>query len=145
VTNAQGGYSIPAEDWIVYLAVRLGGTPAICRWDAPDVKFVVGATAARTPVCTGQSVAITGNVLPAPEYDSRYSYDRRIFLQRLVSGEWRTVGTSRVRQSGRYTLTATPPTVGNHRYRVYKIGSRVFSWQYIGAISRTVLVGAARC
>jgi hypothetical protein len=145
VTNAQGGYSIPADTMIAYLEVKLGGTPAICQWDAPDVEFVVSAAAARASVCVGQTVPITGQVLPAPNYDPQYRYDPRIFLQRLVSGQWRTVGTSRVRYSGRYTLTATPPTLGNHRYRVYTLSSRVFGWQYIGSISHTVLVGTARC
>jgi hypothetical protein len=90
-------------------------------------------------------VAVTGHVLPAPEYDPRYSYHRRIYLQRLVSGTWRTVTAARVRDSGRYTLTTTAPSHGTHLYRVYKPGSRVYFWRYIGGFSRTIIVRTVRC
>jgi hypothetical protein len=75
----------------------------------------------------------------APPPDPRR--DPQIYLQRLVSGTWRTVNVATVRYSGRYTLIATPPTRGNHRYRTYKVGYTDGRHHYIGAVSRTVLVG----
>jgi hypothetical protein len=45
------------------------------------------------------------------------------------------VGQARVTTSSRYTLTATPMSAGNHRYRVYLPGP-------YPAYSRVVLIGA---
>jgi hypothetical protein len=41
----------------------------------------------------------------------------KVVLQRLVGKRWRTVNEARVRASGRFTLTASPPA-GRNSYRV---------------------------
>jgi hypothetical protein len=145
VTNSMGYYGVSREYGIratYYLSMKLAGTLALCRTRTPDVAFVVGASVARSPIRLGESVAITGNVLPLPPGDPPDPRrDLRIYLQRLVSGSWRTVNVATVRSSGRYTLIATPPTRGNHRYRTYKVGYTDGRHHYIGAVSRAVLVG----
>lgn len=145
VTNSMGYYGVSRQYGIrahYYLSMYRSGTLAVCRIKTPDVAFVVGASVARTPIRLGESVAITGNVLPLPPRDPPDPRrDLRIYLQRLVSGTWRTVNVATVRSSGRYTLIATPPTRGNHRYRTYKVGYTDGWHHYIGAVSPTILVG----
>jgi hypothetical protein len=135
VTDSRGRYSItrPYQHATFYLSLELGGTLALCHWQSPRERFLVSATVARTPIRLGESVEIRGNV--APTTGGRMG---PIYLQRLVSRKWRTVNQAAMRSNGRYTLVATPPTIGNHRYRVYKPGSA--DGHYVANVSRTVLV-----
>jgi hypothetical protein len=145
VTNSMGYYSVSRPYEIrasYYLSMYRAETLALCRINRPDVAFAVSASVARTPIRLGESVAVTGHVLPLlPRNPPDPRRDLRIYLQRLVAGTWRTVNVATVRSSGRYTLIATPPTRGNHRYRTYKVGYTDNWHHYSGAVSRTVLVG----
>ncbi|WP_344843080.1 hypothetical protein [Kribbella ginsengisoli] len=75
---------------------------------------IVSAAPAKPSAPAGQVVLVNGSVkggyFPVP---------RPVTLQRLYSTGWRGVSSSTVRQSGRITLTAQPPSVGNFTYRVY--------------------------
>jgi hypothetical protein len=85
--------------------------------------FGLGLTASVTAstVRAGRSTTVTGSLLaayssPSPGRSATAGHFLR--LQRLVGRTWRTVNDAKVRDSGRYTLTATPPTRGRHAYRV---------------------------
>ncbi len=72
----------------------------------------VSATPARTTAKVGTNVAVNGSVTGPPARCT-------INLQRLYgASQWRTVNSARVRDSGRYTLTATPAYRGKIPYRV---------------------------
>jgi hypothetical protein len=146
VTDAHGYYAFKAlgTDEFYYCVIstvpakRTGidqyrTTTLLFRWANPPIQPVISAAADRTPVRVGETVAIRGSVAPL-----QYTSGRQILLQRLVSGTWRTVDTAVIRQSGRYTLEATPPSAGNHRYRAYTV-ARFF---ILAASSPVVLVGA---
>jgi len=79
---------------------------------APHLWGVTAVPATHT-AALGQSVDVNGTLQPYLAYMVEY-----VALQRLVSGQWRTVTHARVRASGRYTAVAQPPSCGNHRYRV---------------------------
>lgn len=96
-------------------AVADASSYIVARSNFPRVKYKVAAAAARTSVRAGRNVAVTGSVSPAAQ-------PLRAKLQRIVGRTWRTVGDAPVRSSGRFTLTATPPTVGTHTYRVHMPG-----------------------
>jgi len=134
-TDSRGYYSITDTYYpggaTYALSLQIGETRAICRvTNGPRIQFVVSAAAARNPIRLGQSVEIKGNVVPPA--------GGQVHLQRLVSKKWRTVNHATVRSSGRYVLIAEPPTIGNHRYRVYKPGS--VNGHYVANVSRTLLV-----
>ncbi len=103
-------------------------TTALIRNGNHGVQPAIGATPERTPVRVGQSVAVFGNVSPP-------AAGATVYLQHYAGGQWPTVGQARVTTSSRYTLTATPMSAGNHRYRVYLPGP-------YPAYSRVVLIGA---
>ncbi|TDD57517.1 hypothetical protein E1263_23285 [Kribbella antibiotica] len=72
----------------------------------------VGAVPAKTSAKVGTNVPVTGSVGGPPGRC-------RIDLQRLYGATaWRSVNTARVRDSGRFTLTATPASQGKIPYRV---------------------------
>ncbi len=73
---------------------------------------IVGATPSKTVARVGTLVPVNGTV-------ARSSHCP-IFLQRLRGAtQWRGVNQDLVRQSGRFTLLAQPPGVGNWVYRAY--------------------------
>jgi len=74
---------------------------------------IVGATPSRTSVPVGTIVPVNGTVAGAPSKCA-------VVLQRLTGATaWRGVSQDVVRQSGRFTVLAQPPYVGNVIYRVY--------------------------
>jgi hypothetical protein len=72
----------------------------------------VSAAAASSSVPHGTIDTVSGTVIGTPRCPIR--------LQRLHgSTAWRTVNSGYVRASGRYTLSAQPPSVGRFIYRTY--------------------------
>jgi len=88
----------------------------------------VSIVLATTPVKLGTKVAVTGGV--GTPFGT-------VLLQRMVSGQWVAAGTAQVRESGRYTLYASPPAKGNWRYRVVAVASP----DRAEGISKTVILG----
>jgi hypothetical protein len=139
-TDARGYYTktFPSGAPILF-CVRLlgpaapghGPTIITYRSGAVRLQYVITAAPARTPVPVGTNVAVNGQLAPPA--------GEPVGLQRLVGGAWRTVSTAYVRTSGRFTLVATPPTRGNHRYRAYKAAGTA---QYIGDVTPVFLIGA---
>jgi len=76
---------------------------------APHYRWPVGASLATHSIKLGQSTTVNG---------STGALGERVYLQRMVSGSWHTVGSTVVRSSGRFTLVAEPPSRGYHHYRV---------------------------
>ncbi|MEV5960778.1 hypothetical protein AB0L70_03390 [Kribbella sp. NPDC051952] len=73
---------------------------------------IVAATPSKPSAPVGSLVPVNGSVAGAP-------WLCPVNLQRLYGAtQWRTVGTSTVRTSGRFTLTAQPAYVGQIPYRV---------------------------
>ncbi|MDQ1683230.1 MAG: hypothetical protein QOH99_1771 [Frankiaceae bacterium] len=81
----------------------------------PDFHEWISAQLASGTVRAGGAVAVTGKSSAIRE---------PLILQRLVRSTWRTVGTSTVRLSGRFTLVAQPPSRGTWRYRVLRVPTR---------------------
>jgi hypothetical protein len=78
----------------------------------------------RTPVpVTGRATAL---VVPS---------GRMVALQRRVGRHWRTVNTGKIRPSGRFTVTASPP-LGRNLYRVQLQGGYGFG----SSASRTFVI-----
>ncbi|MFG1819305.1 hypothetical protein ACGFIF_36470 [Kribbella sp. NPDC049174] len=74
---------------------------------------IVGATPSKTSAPVGTIVPVNGTVAGAPS-------NCAVILQRLSGATvWRGVSQDVVRQSGRFTVLAQPPYVGNVIYRVY--------------------------
>jgi hypothetical protein len=74
---------------------------------------IVSAVPSKTSVPVNTIVGVNGSVAGAP-------YNCPVVLQRLTGAtQWRGVSQGRVRQSGRFTVLAQPPYVGNVIYRVY--------------------------
>jgi serine protease len=65
----------------------------------------------------GQAFTVTGTVSPNHA-------GQRVYLQRLVSGAWKTAATATLTSRSGYTLRATPPIKGRLTYRVYKGADR---------------------
>ncbi len=82
----------------------------------PYVKWGLGQQLG----ASGRTVTATGKAWPAPVIHP--AANRTIHLQRLVGWTWRTVASSRVRDSGRYTITWSAPSAGAWAVRVYKPG-----------------------
>jgi hypothetical protein len=73
---------------------------------------IVAAVPSKTSAPVGSLVPVNGSVAGSP-------YGCTVNLQRLYGATaWRTVGTAKVRQSGRFTLTAQPAYKGLISYRV---------------------------
>ncbi|MET7277839.1 hypothetical protein ABZS29_06370 [Kribbella sp. NPDC005582] len=72
----------------------------------------MSATPAKTSAQVGTNVAVNGSVTGAPARCATH-------LQRLYGAtQWRTVNSAKVRESVRFTLTATPSYKGRIPYRV---------------------------
>ncbi len=114
-------------------ALQPGTDPwaSVITWDVNSVrakKYVV-YIAAPASAKAGQDVTITGALSPV-------FHAKTLQLQRYVSGTWRTVNTTQVRASGRYTVIATPPGKATYQYRVYAPGDD----KTVGAYSKTVKI-----
>jgi hypothetical protein len=73
---------------------------------------ITSASPSRSSIRQRRAVAVTGRVtaLVVPS-------GRRAALQRRVGRHWRTVSTGKIRPSGRFTVTASPP-LGRNLYQV---------------------------
>jgi hypothetical protein len=117
LTNTAGvvevARSAVVADWLN--CVRLRG-PA---FDILGMGFEVprpatlSAVPSKTSVKVNTIVPVDGSVAKAPSGCA-------VVLQRLHGAtQWRTASQASVRTSGRYTVLAQPPVVGNNVYRVY--------------------------
>jgi len=76
---------------------------------APHYLWPISATMSRTPIKLGETATVSG---------STGAIGEMVHLERLYKGSWLVVGSAKVRTSGRFTLIAQPPSIGNWRYRV---------------------------
>jgi hypothetical protein len=97
----------------------------------PRVQFaILSVHPGSKQVVHGTNVEINGSIWPGVTYG-------RVLLQRLISGSWHTVNSAGVRESGRYTIVATPPTAGTWTYRVQRLSDSCYRGRcdYIGTVS----------
>jgi hypothetical protein len=81
------------------------------------VRTRVSARKSASTIRYGQTITVTGTVNPNHA-------GQRVYLQRLVSGAWKTAATATLSSSSGYILRAKPPTRGKLTYRVYKSADR---------------------
>jgi hypothetical protein len=77
----------------------------------------VNARKSASTIRYGQTITVTGTVNPNHA-------GQRVYLQRLVSGAWKTAATATLSSTSGYTLRAKPPTKGKLTYRIYKSADR---------------------
>ena len=107
--------SMPADaaNWLNCVRVRGRFFDTISHGFFPLRPGIVAATPSKTVVPVSTLVPVNGSVAGAP-------YRCSVQLQRLHGRTaWRLANQSTVRQSGRFTVTAQPPNLGNNTYRVY--------------------------
>ncbi|MFC9687029.1 hypothetical protein ACFTSF_00695 [Kribbella sp. NPDC056951] len=115
LTDASGNITLkygasPNGDWLH--CMMLPGKPAPVGGIAALVKrpAAISATPSRTSAPVGTIVPVNGTVT--------HGGGCPVNLQRLYGASaWRTVGTAKVRASGRFTLNAQPAYKGNIPYR----------------------------
>ncbi|MDX6264749.1 MAG: hypothetical protein QOH84_6437 [Kribbellaceae bacterium] len=90
---------------------------------------IVTAVPAKTSAPVGTIVPVTGSVKGSARLCP-------VTLQRLSGSLWRGVSSATVRDSGRITLTAQPPSVGAHSYRV----SFPTCGRYQAGVSKTFVI-----
>ncbi|MEU4390916.1 hypothetical protein [Kribbella sp. NPDC023855] len=102
-----------AADSLNCVRVRGRYFDTIARFFFPLRPGIVAATPSKTSVPVSTLVPVNGSVAGAP-------YRCPVLLQRLHGRTaWRLANQSTVRQSGRFTVVAQPPNLGNNSYRVY--------------------------
>ena len=126
VTNTLGVVTSKVLSQSVFcLTTPLPGTPSD-QLHFSYYQRLVGLPLAAVRVATrlsssairlGSPAAATGTV--AGLYASLSSNRPRVLLQKLIGRTWRTVNSTTVRVSGRYSLALRPGTVGTAVYRVY--------------------------
>jgi hypothetical protein len=107
--------SFPAASANVSNCIRVLGPSfdTINRYFLPLRPGIVGVTPSKTSVPVGTVVPVNGTVADAPERCA-------VLLQRLHGRTvWRLASQDIVRGSGRFTVRAQPPNLGNNSYRVY--------------------------
>jgi hypothetical protein len=82
-----------------------------------SVRTKVSARKSASTIGYGQSFSVAGTVSPNHA-------GQRVYLQRLVSGAWKTAATATLSSTSGYSLRAKPPTKGKLTYRVYKSADR---------------------
>jgi hypothetical protein len=82
-----------------------------------SVRTKVTARKSASTIGYGQGFSVTGTVSPNHA-------GQRVYLQRLVSGAWKTATTTTLSSTSGYSLRAKPPTKGKLTYRVYKSADR---------------------
>jgi hypothetical protein len=91
---------------------------------------IVAATPSKTSAPVGSLVPVNGSVAGAP-------VNCPVNLQRLYGAtQWRTVGTAKVRSSGRFTVNAQPAYQGQIPYRV----SFPACNNYVAGVSKTFYI-----
>ena len=129
-TDSQGywGITFSSEQIpeFVYAAITYHGSDFFSRnffmafnGIEPRIWWRVWAATRSTRIRLGTTTTIYGSVAPATL--GTYEY-----LQRLESGVWKTVATTYAHSSGRFYLTAHPPSRGYQRYRVLVAQNGVF-------------------
>jgi len=114
-TNGVVTKAYPASAAGYLNCLLLPGNPAANGWLSFFVARpgIVSAAPSKTSAPVGMIVPVNGSVAGAPDRCP-------VHLQRLYGAtQWRTVGSSTVRQSGRFGLTAQPAYKGSIPYRVY--------------------------
>lgn len=102
-----------AADSLNCVRVRGRFFDTIAHFFFPLRPGIVAATPSKTSVPVSTLVPVNGSVAGAP-------YRCPVLLQRLHGRTaWRLANQSNVRQSGRFTVVAQPPNLGNNSYRVY--------------------------
>ena len=102
----------------------MDGAPAL------RAEYTIRRPSGEKSAPVGTIVPVNGTVSGAPNYCP-------VNLQRLYGATaWRTVGTAKVRQSGRYTVNAQPAYKGNIPYRV----SFPRCGNFLAGISRTFTI-----
>lgn len=90
-------------------------------WEVQTVLWPwVKWRASQEITASGRTVTAIGKAWPAPSIYR--AANPNVYLQQLHGRTWRTVGSSRVRANGRYTVTWTAPSSGRWALRVYKPG-----------------------
>ncbi|MBV9098804.1 MAG: hypothetical protein JO079_12185 [Frankiaceae bacterium] len=124
VTNANGYYALPARNgWSGLQCLGIVGKPeanpdrlSVYPWFRQFVLSYlpsVSATPAVASVAAGSTDAVNGHVVGGRS-------GCPVALQRLHgSATWRTVSTSNLRPSLRFTLVAQPAAAGRYLYRAY--------------------------
>lgn len=93
-------------------------------------RYKVSVVPAAKTAKAGTTVAINGSVSPVEK-------GKVLQLHRLYPDKtWRKVSTTKLRDSGRYTLAATPPGKATYSYRVYVPGDN----RAVGTISATFTI-----
>jgi hypothetical protein len=82
-----------------------------------SVRTRVSARKSAGTIRRGQAITVTGTVSPNHA-------GQRVYLQRLVSGAWKTATTATLSSTSGYTLRAKPPVKGRLIYRIYKSADR---------------------
>jgi hypothetical protein len=82
-----------------------------------SVRTKVTARKSASTIRYGQAFSVTGVVNP-------HHAGQRVYLQRLVSGAWKTATTATLSSTSGYGLRAKPPVKGRLTYRVYKSADR---------------------
>ncbi|TML81264.1 MAG: hypothetical protein E6G04_01770 [Actinobacteria bacterium] len=90
----------------------------VSNWKVSRMWWAVWAKPSASRLRLGSTTTVYGSVAPAAASVAE--------LQRLVSGVWKTVAQAPVHSSGRFYLTAHPPSRGYQRYRVEIPGSYGF-------------------
>jgi hypothetical protein len=104
---------------------------------SPRVQMLFLRVSAAATAPHGQNVDVNGSLWPD-------TIEGRVLLQRLVDGSWHTVNEGGVRESGRFTVVATPPNVGSNYYRVVRRSDYCDATRclYVGTVSRTITIRA---
>jgi hypothetical protein len=84
---------------------------------AVSVRAKVMARKSASAIRYDQTVTVTGTVSPNHA-------GQRVYLQRRVSGAWKTAATATLSSSSGYSLRAKPRAKGKLTYRVYKSADR---------------------
>jgi len=90
----------------------------VSNWKVSRMWWAVWAKPSASRLRLRSTTTVYGSVAPAAASVAE--------LQRLVSGVWKTVAQAPVHSSGRFYLTAHPPSRGYQRYRVEIPGSYGF-------------------
>jgi hypothetical protein len=117
---------------IVVLLTGLGATLASVTTAAAEAPFVVTAQANGSRVEVGDSVRLTGAVVPNP------GAGQRVLIQRKIRGEWRTIRTRATDAAGRYAATLRLTERATYQLRAHKPRSATRG----GDVSRTIRVRA---
>ncbi|TDD57516.1 hypothetical protein E1263_23280 [Kribbella antibiotica] len=115
-TDAAGNYTKTYQpgdaNWLNCFVMETDPYPSVISDAIVHRLSGVSAIPAKTSAKVGTNVAVNGSVTGPPARCA-------INLQRLYgASQWRTVNSATVRDSGRYTLTATPSYRGKIPYRV---------------------------